>query len=203
MIRLFALIGLMFAGLLTSAHADRATIAPIIAEFATAKGFKGVEAVIEKLAATGDPDVGNALRALSDGNLRFCRDDSAVFIVEGKRALDPISREPVIAQRLTRVTRLNASLPVATAMHSRSCLSSNPAPKVSYAPPLMMRRHLSKAALPFGQMRRTYGTAFHSARCCCWRPSVSPSPSVLWASSIWPMAKWACWVLTPPSPFKS
>ncbi|MEN0040356.1 MAG: urea ABC transporter permease subunit UrtB [Pseudomonadota bacterium] len=95
MIRILALVGLVLALLMTSARADRAVIEPIISEFATAKGFKGVEAVIDKLAATGDPDVGNALRALSDGNLRFRRDDGAVFIVESGQALDPISREPV------------------------------------------------------------------------------------------------------------
>ncbi|MEL6750966.1 MAG: urea ABC transporter permease subunit UrtB, partial [Pseudomonadota bacterium] len=79
MSRFLALTCLLFSLLALPAHADRAVLDPIIAEFATAKGFKGVEAVIDKLAATGDADAGNALRALSDGKLRFRRDDGAVF----------------------------------------------------------------------------------------------------------------------------
>ncbi|EFL89296.1 urea ABC transporter permease subunit UrtB [Ahrensia sp. R2A130] len=95
MTRILALIGLLFALITTPAFADRATLGPIISEFATAKGFKGVEVVIDKLAATGDPEVGNALRALSAGNLRFRRSDGAVFIVTSGQALDPITRETV------------------------------------------------------------------------------------------------------------
>ena len=41
-----------------------------------------------------------------------------------------------------------------------------------------------------GARCRTPGTGSRSARCCCSRPSASPSPSASWASSTWRMARW-------------
>ena len=76
-------------------------IGSIIAEFAQAKSFKKVEAVIDKLGATGDPAVAPALRALSEGNLKYRKSDDAVLIVEevgGALSLrDPLTGEKVDA----------------------------------------------------------------------------------------------------------
>ena len=81
--------------LFTAAHAQDSDVKKIIAEFATAKSFKNVEAVIDKLADTGDSAAAPALRALSAGNLKFRKSDGAVFIVgddNGKITLtDPLS----------------------------------------------------------------------------------------------------------------
>ncbi|MEM7303372.1 MAG: urea ABC transporter permease subunit UrtB [Pseudomonadota bacterium] len=67
-----------------TARADEAQLRSIIAEFATAKKFKQVEAVVKKLGETGNADAGRVLRALSDGNLKSRKDDGTVLIVTGK-----------------------------------------------------------------------------------------------------------------------
>src|SRR6476646_3433373 len=41
----------------TTAHADEATLRPIIAKFASAKNFQATEAVARELVASGDPVV--------------------------------------------------------------------------------------------------------------------------------------------------
>jgi urea transport system permease protein len=66
------------------ASADEATLRPIIAKLATAKGFPATEAIVRELVASGDPAVEKPLLALSDGDLYFRKSDSAVFI--GKEA---------------------------------------------------------------------------------------------------------------------
>ena len=70
-----------------------------IAEFSSAKSFKQVEAVIEKLAELGDPAAAISLRALSDGELKFRKSDGAVFVVTGGSGgialKDAISGDPV------------------------------------------------------------------------------------------------------------
>ena len=43
------------------------------------------------------------------------------------------------------------------------------------------RRDRSTRRWPPGRRRRTSGTASRWARCCCWPPSASPSPSASWA----------------------
>ncbi len=82
-----------------SAFAQSADVRSIIAEFATTKSFKQVEAVVEKLGATSDPVAAPALRALSDGKLKYRKSDGSVFItVEGSAGLsliDPVSGEKV------------------------------------------------------------------------------------------------------------
>ena len=56
--------------------------------------------------------------------------------------------------------------------------------------PRPRRSPASTARWRCGRPARTSGTASRSARCCCWRPSVLPSPSASWASSTWRMARW-------------
>ncbi|MEL7228349.1 MAG: urea ABC transporter permease subunit UrtB [Pseudomonadota bacterium] len=94
MFRIFAAL-FLWLNLTVSAVADAEQLRPIIAEFATAKGFKGVEAVIDKLAATGDPAVGPALGALSAGELKFRKVDKVVFIIRDSQLLDPLTQESV------------------------------------------------------------------------------------------------------------
>ncbi|MEL6746004.1 MAG: urea ABC transporter permease subunit UrtB, partial [Pseudomonadota bacterium] len=69
-------------------------MAAIVSEFASAKSFKQVEAVIEKLGATGDPAVAPVLRSLSSGDLRFNQTNGRVFIVEGSGD-PPTLRDPL------------------------------------------------------------------------------------------------------------
>ncbi|MEO0547724.1 MAG: urea ABC transporter permease subunit UrtB [Pseudomonadota bacterium] len=77
-----------------SAHAQSSGLAAIVSEFASAKSFKQVEAVIEKLGATGDPAVAPVLRSLSSGDLRFNQTNGRVFIVEGSGD-PPTLRDPL------------------------------------------------------------------------------------------------------------
>ena len=88
---------LAFLTLQTGSYAQ--DIRPIISEFAAAKSFKKVEAVIDKLAAAGDPAAAVSLRALSEGRLKFKKDDGSVFITiedAGEFALqDPLTGDAV------------------------------------------------------------------------------------------------------------
>ncbi|MEP1209139.1 MAG: urea ABC transporter permease subunit UrtB [Rhizobiaceae bacterium] len=85
--------------------ASAGEVEDIIAEFAAAKSFKKVEAVIDKLSALGDPAAAPALRALSEGKLKFRKSDGLVLIVEdaasGLTLKDPISSAPVEAANAT------------------------------------------------------------------------------------------------------
>jgi urea transport system permease protein len=79
------------------ASADEAALRPIIAKFAAAKNFKATEAVVQELAATGNPAVERPLAALAEGDLYFRKSDSAVFIGrEARQAIklaDPLTGE--------------------------------------------------------------------------------------------------------------
>ena len=97
------------------ASADEAALRPIIAKFAAAKNFKATEAVVQELAAAGDPAAGRPLAALAEGDLYFRKSDSAVFIgKEAGRAIklaDPLTgakagEEPKAA--LTKIRVNNA-----------------------------------------------------------------------------------------------
>ncbi|EHK55861.1 urea ABC transporter permease [Mesorhizobium alhagi CCNWXJ12-2] len=94
----FAFLFLSLLGVFASpAHADEAALRPIIAKFAAAKNFKATEAVVQELAATGDPAVERPLAALAEGDLYFRKSDSAVFIGrEARQAIklaDPLTGE--------------------------------------------------------------------------------------------------------------
>ena len=88
---------LLLAGCFSVAIAQSNDLRAIIDDFASAKKFRQVEAVIDRLGETGDPAAGTALRALSAGRLKVRKSDGAVFIVAGSsnsiELRDPISGE--------------------------------------------------------------------------------------------------------------
>src|SRR5918995_7348772 len=79
------------------AHADEAGLRESIAKFAAARNFKATEAVVQELAATGDPAVERPLAALAEGDLYFRKADSSVFIGKERgpdvRLSDPLTGE--------------------------------------------------------------------------------------------------------------
>jgi len=93
-------ISCLFLLTIVSVHgavAQETDLRPIIGEFAQAKKFKDVEAVIEKLGKTGDPQAATSLRALSDGQLKVRTSDGSVFILRNGAAFDPVTGEKVDA----------------------------------------------------------------------------------------------------------
>jgi urea transport system permease protein len=71
----------------------------VVAGFAGKKSFEQTEATVKALAATGDPAVATALRALADGELYFRKSDQAVLIARGSGAslqtFDPLTGDPI------------------------------------------------------------------------------------------------------------
>jgi urea transport system permease protein len=65
-------------------RADEAELRAVIAKFAEAKKFKQTEAVIDEIAAVGDPAAAPALNALSEGLLMVRESDGAVFVIRGR-----------------------------------------------------------------------------------------------------------------------
>jgi len=91
-------ISCLFLLTLVSAHgalAQEVDLRPIIAEFAEAKKFSDVEAVIEKLGETGDPRAGMSLSALSEGRLKVRTSDGSVFVVRDGATFDPVTGDKV------------------------------------------------------------------------------------------------------------
>jgi len=84
---------------LAPAYADSDRLRAAVAEFALAKKFKQVEAVIDKIGDIGDPDGASVLRALSKGQLKYRKSDKSVFIVTSQNNVfvlaDPVTAEPV------------------------------------------------------------------------------------------------------------
>ena len=76
-------------------HAQSPSASALVGEFGTTKSFSDVEKVVKQVAASGDPDVGPALKALADGDLYVRASDHKVFIARffGNRytLFDPIS----------------------------------------------------------------------------------------------------------------
>lgn len=104
MLRIFKTVFLILAvvlGIASPASADNHETRAIISEFAEARKFKQVEAIVERLGETGDPAAAPALRALSAGELKFRKSDGAVFIVTGKGATLSV-RDPLTAERIER-----------------------------------------------------------------------------------------------------
>ncbi|WP_425602862.1 urea ABC transporter permease subunit UrtB [Hoeflea algicola] len=100
MLRTLFLITTMLLTLVTKAGAQAPSLEHIIADFARAKKFSQVEAVIERLAATGDPRAALALRSLSDGTLMARATDGRVLVVEGE-APNLVLRDAVSGEALT------------------------------------------------------------------------------------------------------
>ena len=84
---IFALLALIPLAL--SAQAEAATLQETLAKLADAKGFPQIEAVVRELGASGDPSVGQALDALSEGNLYIRKSDGAVLMI--KEDAEPLS----------------------------------------------------------------------------------------------------------------
>ncbi|GGE17784.1 branched-chain amino acid ABC transporter permease [Aureimonas endophytica] len=82
-----------------SAFAQSPDPKALVAGFAGKKSFEETEATVRALAATGEPAVANALRALADGELYYRKSDQAVLIARGGGAtlqtFDPLTAEPV------------------------------------------------------------------------------------------------------------
>ncbi|GAB4359318.1 MAG: urea ABC transporter permease subunit UrtB [Oricola sp.] len=74
-------------------RADEAELRAAIARFAEAKTFKDTEAVIDEIAALGEPAAAPALNALADGLLQVRESDGTVFILRGDELLDPVTLE--------------------------------------------------------------------------------------------------------------
>ncbi|MEO1397346.1 MAG: urea ABC transporter permease subunit UrtB, partial [Pseudomonadota bacterium] len=95
------LVVLLSFGARAQTDGDKSELSAIVGEFASAKKFSQVEAVIEKLGETGDPAVEPVLRALSAGKLRFHKGDGRVFIVDSlgdpPALRDPLSNASVDA----------------------------------------------------------------------------------------------------------
>ena len=87
----------LFMAVTGPVRADEAELRAAIAKFAEAKKFKDTEAVIEEIAALGDPAAVTALNELSEGRLMVRESDGEVFIIKGSKdplaLLDPITLE--------------------------------------------------------------------------------------------------------------
>ena len=89
----------LFLAVTGPVRADEAELRAAIAKFAEAKKFSDTEAVIEEIAALGDPAAAAALNELSEGRLMVRESDGEVFIIKGGKdplaLLDPITLEQV------------------------------------------------------------------------------------------------------------
>jgi len=88
---------LLLIPLFLSAQADAATLQETLAKLSGAKGFPEIEAVVRVLGASGDPSIGKALDALSEGDLYIRKSDGAVFITtedgSSLNLFDPLTGE--------------------------------------------------------------------------------------------------------------
>lgn len=85
--------------LVSPASSETASLETIIADFATAKKFKQVEVVIDRLGALGDPRAAIVLTALSEGELKTRKDTQAV-VIEDKSSGTVVLRDPVTGEAL-------------------------------------------------------------------------------------------------------
>src|SRR5918995_5353012 len=95
------------------AHADEAGLRESIAKFAAARNFKATEAVVQELAATGDPAVERPLAALAEGDLYFRKADSSVFIGKERgpdvRLSDPLTGEVAGEAKKPEMTKIKVN----------------------------------------------------------------------------------------------
>jgi len=124
-------------------RADEAELRATIAKFAEAKKFKETEAVIEEIAALGDPAAAPALNALSDGELQVRDSDGAVFIVRGGELLDPVTLESAGATAdsdLSKVKIKNSiRRQIADAVSGLTLRARNPAVRLEAAETIFSR----------------------------------------------------------------
>ena len=123
MLRMFrsviAFVGLLQLAMLVPAHGqanDDAALRGEIARLAEAD-FRGVEAVVQSLASTGDPAVTSVLRALRSGDVYWRKSDKLVVIGEkapGRSLLltDPLTGEEIetVKKRETKKVKVNNTL---------------------------------------------------------------------------------------------
>ena len=87
----------LYFGLLGSCLAQEGDVRSIVDQFAQAKKFKQVEAIIDLIGDSADPLAVRPLQSLMEGTLKVRKSDGSVHIVEGKAATfllrDPISGE--------------------------------------------------------------------------------------------------------------
>ena len=94
---LLVFLAVCWAGIVRADAQDPST-AQLVQAFGQTKSYSDVEKLVDKLAASGDPDVATALKALSEGDLYYRKSDHKVFIAHFKAdayALsDPITGKP-------------------------------------------------------------------------------------------------------------
>ena len=108
---IFALLALI--PLVLSAQAEAATLNETLAGLSGAKSFPQIEAVVRELGASGDPAVGRALDALSEGNLYIRKSDGAVFIItedaEALSLFDPLTGEAAGTAAKPEMTKIRVN----------------------------------------------------------------------------------------------
>ncbi|WP_235890607.1 urea ABC transporter permease subunit UrtB [Martelella alba] len=136
---------LLFVTLICASLPARAADDPraLINQFATASGFDAIEKNVQDLAATGDPAIVPALKALSDGDLYARKDDGAVFITSkgsSSRDLllaDPLTGEPAgeASKRDLEKIKVNNSLrrSIDAALAGLTLMSPDPSVRLSAA----------------------------------------------------------------------
>ncbi|WP_182086513.1 urea ABC transporter permease subunit UrtB [Aureimonas sp. ME7] len=138
---------LLLAALPGAALAQGADPAALIQEFGGKKSFADTEATIGALAATGDPAVAPALRALADGDLYYEKDGGRVVIGRasgsGIAASDPLTGEalgerPKGALEKVRIKNSIRTL-VAEALGGLTLGSADPAERLRAASALFER----------------------------------------------------------------
>ena len=110
------------------AKSDEAQVRVTISKFANADGFSQIEAVIDEIAAMGDPLAIRALNALGDGTL-VSDGNSQVYIQTDSGYADPVSGETVdiAADGLSKV-RIKNSLrrKIAAALSGMTLMAKDP-----------------------------------------------------------------------------
>ena len=88
---------MLLAALASATAAEDAALREIIAKFAASRNYSATAEIVGELAATGDPRVGSALNALSDGDLAVRKSDDQVFVVRERgqtaQLADPLTGE--------------------------------------------------------------------------------------------------------------
>ncbi len=128
-------------------RADEAALRAEIAKFADAKKFKQTQAVIDGIAALGDPAAATALNALSDGLLKVRKSDGAVFVIKGEgdplELFDPVTLEAAgsAAEDELRKVKIKNSIrrQIADAVSGLTLRAKDPAVRFQAAATLFQR----------------------------------------------------------------
>ncbi|MCO5065342.1 MAG: urea ABC transporter permease subunit UrtB [Rhizobiaceae bacterium] len=131
----------------SGAFADEAALKATLSKLAEAKSFPQIEAVVRELGASGDPAVGKALEALSEGDLYIRKSDNAVFIARESGAAmmlsDPISGEAAGEAQKSEVTKVRVNNALRRAVRevagSLTLGAADPAQRLAAATALFQR----------------------------------------------------------------